>query len=116
MASYFQKSDLIISRAGATTIAELIASQKASLLIPFSKATDNHQVLNARELEKIRGTEIILEEEFTPKILAHKIFYFLRNKEKISQMEKNLVPLKTEKVPEKISNLCFKLMEAKLKE
>ena len=112
MADYFQKSDLIICRAGATTIAELIASQKASLLIPFSQATDNHQYFNARELEKIRGAEIILEKEFTPEIFADKIFSFLRNKDKINLMEKNLVRLKTEKVSEKISNLCFKLMEA----
>ena len=112
MADYFQKSDLIICRAGATTIAELIASQKASLLIPFSQATDNHQYFNARELEKIRGAEIILEKEFTPDIFADKIFSFLRNRDKIILMEKNLVRLKTEKVSEKISNLCFKLMEA----
>jgi UDP-N-acetylglucosamine--N-acetylmuramyl-(pentapeptide) pyrophosphoryl-undecaprenol N-acetylglucosamine transferase len=112
MADYFQKSDLIISRAGATTIAELIASQKASLLIPFSQATDNHQFFNAKELEKIRGAEIILEKEFTPEIFAGKILSFLQDKEKITLMEKNLVPLKTEKVSEKISNLCFKLMEA----
>jgi len=112
MADYFQKSDLIICRAGATTIAELIASQKASLLIPFSQATDNHQYFNARELEKIRGAEIILEKESTPDIFADKIFSFLRNRDKIILMEKNLVRLKTEKVSEKISNLCFKLMEA----
>jgi len=115
MASYFQKSDLIISRAGATTIAELIASQKASLLIPFSEATDNHQFFNARELEKIRGAEIILEEEFTPEILVDKIFNFLKNKEKINQMEKNLISMKTEKASEKISNLCFEFMGMKLK-
>jgi UDP-N-acetylglucosamine--N-acetylmuramyl-(pentapeptide) pyrophosphoryl-undecaprenol N-acetylglucosamine transferase len=112
MADYFQKSDLIICRAGATTIAELIASQKASLLIPFSQATDNHQYFNARELEKIRGAEIILEKEFTPEIFVDKIFSFLQNRDRITLMEKNLVRLKTEKVSEKISNLCFKLMEA----
>jgi UDP-N-acetylglucosamine--N-acetylmuramyl-(pentapeptide) pyrophosphoryl-undecaprenol N-acetylglucosamine transferase len=116
MASYFQKSDLIISRAGATTIAEFIASQKASLLIPFSKAADNHQALNARELEKINGAEVILEEEFTPELLVNKIFYFLRNTEKIDQMEKNIARIKTEKVTEKISDLCLDLMEAKRKE
>jgi UDP-N-acetylglucosamine--N-acetylmuramyl-(pentapeptide) pyrophosphoryl-undecaprenol N-acetylglucosamine transferase len=116
MASYFQKSDLIISRAGATTIAEFIASQKASLLIPFSKAADNHQALNARELEKINGAEVILEEEFTPELLVNKIFYFLRNKEKIDQMEKNIARIKIEKVTEKISDLCLDLMEAKRKE
>jgi UDP-N-acetylglucosamine--N-acetylmuramyl-(pentapeptide) pyrophosphoryl-undecaprenol N-acetylglucosamine transferase len=116
MASYFQKSDLIISRAGASTIAEFIASQKASLLIPFSKATDNHQALNARELEKINGAEVILEEEFTPELLVQKIFHFMRNTEKIDQMEKNIAQIKTEKVTEKISELCLELMESKRKE
>lgn len=116
MADYFQKSDLVISRAGATTIAELIASHKASLLIPFSKATDDHQVLNAKELEKAEGAEIILEEEFQPEILAGKIIQFLKDKEKISQMEQNLTPLKTEMVAEKIATLCFDLMKKGAKE
>lgn len=113
MALYFQKSDLIVSRAGATTIAELIASQKASLLIPFSKAADNHQVINAQELEKINAAEIILEEEFSPETLTQKIFGFLRKREKINQMEKNLKSLKTENVAERIATLCLEMMETK---
>jgi UDP-N-acetylglucosamine--N-acetylmuramyl-(pentapeptide) pyrophosphoryl-undecaprenol N-acetylglucosamine transferase len=113
MANYFQKSDLVISRAGATTIAELIVTQKASLLIPFAKATGNHQTWNARQLEKVRGAEVILEKEFTPRILAERIIYFLRNKEKIREMEKNLAALKTDNVAGKIAHLCFELMEAK---
>ena len=112
MANYFQKSDLIISRAGATTIAELIASQKASLLVPFSRASDNHQVQNARELENISGAKVLLEEKFTPEDFTEKIFFFLKNRENISQMEKNLASLKREKVAEKISALCFELMES----
>lgn len=108
---YFQKADMIISRAGATTIAELIASQKASLLIPFAKASDNHQVLNARELERTRGAEVLLEEEFNPQIFADKILFFLKNKEKISQMEKNLGSLRTSNVAKKIAGLCFESME-----
>lgn len=110
MASYYQKADLVISRAGATTVAELIAAQKASLLIPFSKATDNHQVLNARELEKVKGAEIILEEEFTPHGFKSKILDFMKNKKKIDQMENGLVVLKTESAAIKISDLCFELM------
>jgi len=111
MANYVKKADIIISRAGATTIAELIASQKASLLIPFAKASDNHQALNARELEKIRGADILLEEEFTPKIFTEKIFFYLNNKEYIDKMEKNLASLKNNKVAEKIAALCFELIE-----
>jgi len=111
MANYFQKSDLIISRAGASTIAELIASQKASLLVPFSQAADNHQLLNAKELEKVHGAEIITESEFSPDILSGKIRAYIRNKQKITDMEKNLEPLKVKNVADRIADLCFELME-----
>jgi UDP-N-acetylglucosamine--N-acetylmuramyl-(pentapeptide) pyrophosphoryl-undecaprenol N-acetylglucosamine transferase len=111
MANYFQKSDLIISRAGASTIAELIASQKASLLVPFSQAADNHQLLNAKELEKVHGAEIITESEFSPDILSGKIRAYIRNKQKITEMEKNLLPLKVKNVADRIADLCFELME-----
>jgi len=111
MAEYFRKSDLIICRAGATTVSELIAAQKASLLVPFAAATDNHQILNARELENIKAAEIILEEEFTPAKLAGKIRSYMFSKEKINLMEKNLSQLKIENSAERISNLCFELME-----
>ncbi|MBS3819164.1 undecaprenyldiphospho-muramoylpentapeptide beta-N-acetylglucosaminyltransferase [bacterium] len=116
MADYFQKSDLIISRAGATTIAEIIAAQKASVLVPFSEATDNHQLLNARELEKIEGAEIIQEEEFTPQLAAGKIRSFINNKHKLRKMENNLKQLnKRGKAAEQISQLCFHLMNKKKK-
>jgi UDP-N-acetylglucosamine--N-acetylmuramyl-(pentapeptide) pyrophosphoryl-undecaprenol N-acetylglucosamine transferase len=111
IANYFQKSDLIICRAGASTIAELIASQKAAVLIPFSQATDDHQVLNARELERVSGAEVITENEFNPEAFSQRILEFLKDKEKINRMEKNLAPLKTDKVAEKIANLCIELME-----
>ncbi|GAI86882.1 unnamed protein product, partial [marine sediment metagenome] len=111
MAHYFQKSDLIISRAGASTIAELIAAQKASLLVPFSKATDDHQTLNARELENIDGADIMLEEEFTAHAFAQKILNYIQDKERITQMEQNLKQIRTENVAEKISDLCIEIME-----
>jgi len=111
MADYFQNSDLIISRAGASTIAELIASQKASLLVPFSKAADNHQLLNAKELEKVNGAEIITESEFSPDVLSEKIRAYIRDKQKITEMEKNLASLKVKNVADRIADLCIELME-----
>lgn len=111
MAEYFQKSDLIIGRAGASTIAELIAAQKASLLVPFSQAADDHQVLNAKELEKVSGAEVITEAQFSPEVFSEKIFGFLNNKEKINEMERNLALLKKIEVADRIADLCFELME-----
>jgi len=113
MAEYFQQSDIIICRAGATTIAELIAAEKAAILVPFAQATDNHQLVNARELEKIAGAEIILEAELETELLLEKILDFKQNREKITRMEKNLYQLKTENAADKITDLCFDLMKNK---
>ena len=113
MAGYFQKSDLIVSRAGASTIAELIASQKAALLVPFSQAADNHQYLNAKELERLDAAEVITESEFSPEALSQKILAYIENKQKIDEMEKNLVQLKPENVTGRIVDLCFELMEGR---
>ncbi len=111
MPDCFQKSDLIISRAGASTIAELIAAQKASLLVPFAGATDDHQTLNARELEKIQGALLISEKEFGPDIFAGHIKEFLGDQEKTTQMEKNLASLQTgSAVAERIADLCVDMM------
>jgi len=111
MPYYFQKSDLVICRAGATTITELIASHKAALLIPFAKATDNHQVQNALELKKVGGAEIILESDFKPEYFAKKIIDFINNKNDLDKMEKNLESLTKKNSAENISKLCWDLME-----
>ncbi|MBN1222166.1 MAG: UDP-N-acetylglucosamine--N-acetylmuramyl-(pentapeptide) pyrophosphoryl-undecaprenol N-acetylglucosamine transferase, partial [Candidatus Aminicenantes bacterium] len=111
MAEQFKISDLIVCRAGATTIAELIAAQKAAILIPFAQATDNHQVANAKELERVQGACVITEDEFQPMAFADKIREFMIHKDKLDMMEKNLRQLKTANVAAKISDLCFELME-----
>lgn len=116
MDAYFQKADLVISRAGASTIAELIASRKASVLIPFSQATDDHQLWNARELEKVHGAVVLREEEFDPRVFAEKILDFLDHKDRLDAMEKNLSALRTENVAEKIVDECFRLMNANYQE
>lgn len=108
---YFQKSDLIICRAGATTIAELTAAKKASLLIPFAKAADNHQFFNALELEKAGGAEIILESEFSAQKLADKIIAFYNNKETITQMENNLTKFESGLAADKIIEICLELIK-----
>ena len=113
MASCFQKSDLIISRAGATTCAELIASGKPSLLIPFAEASENHQELNARELERAGGAEVALEKDLTPEVLARKVLDILAHPEVLDRMADGLEGLRTPGAANGIAELCFQLMERK---
>ena len=65
MASEYAQADLIICRAGATTIAEVTACGKACLLIPFPHATDDHQRRNAEALLKKDACFMLLEQELT---------------------------------------------------
>jgi UDP-N-acetylglucosamine--N-acetylmuramyl-(pentapeptide) pyrophosphoryl-undecaprenol N-acetylglucosamine transferase len=111
MTDYFARADLIICRAGATTCAELIASRKPAILVPFARAADNHQEYNARELEKAGGAEVILEKDFQPQRFAERIKYFLTHKEALDRMEANLNKLQQENATEKIARLCLEKMQ-----
>jgi len=116
MAERFREADLVICRAGASTVAELIAARKASLLVPFAGATEEHQLLNARELEKTGGAVVVQEAECRPELLAEKIREFLGNCEKLKAMEKKLALLRTENAAERIADLCLELMHRQSKE
>ena len=72
LAPYFQdvpdrlgSANLVIARAGASTIAELTASGRASILVPLPSAMDDHQTANARALAEGGGAVLISEREFT---------------------------------------------------
>jgi len=65
METAYSAADLVISRAGALSLAELQAMQKAAVLIPLPTAAANHQLHNARSLEKT-GAVIVIEEKELP--------------------------------------------------
>jgi len=73
MASEYARADLIICRAGATTIAEVTACGKTCLFIPFPHAVDDHQRRNAEALLKKDACFMLLEQELTGKRLAETI-------------------------------------------
>ena len=54
-------ADLVIARAGATSIAEITAIGRASILVPYPYATDDHQTLNARTLAQARAAEVVAD-------------------------------------------------------
>lgn len=70
MAAQYRQADLIVCRAGATTIAEVTACGKACLFIPFPHAVDDHQRRNAEALLKKQACFMLLEHELTGEHLA----------------------------------------------
>jgi len=86
MVSEFAKADLIISRAGATTSAELVAAGKAAIMIPFPLAADDHQRKNAEALQAAGAARMILQKELSGERLATEINSLLAAPEQIDQM------------------------------
>ena len=78
MAKHYAESDLIICRAGASTIAELAAAGIASVLVPFPHAVDDHQMHNARFLAERGAAVLVPQHDLTPKKLADLLRGFTR--------------------------------------
>lgn len=79
-------ADLVVSRAGAMTIGELAAVGRAAVLVPFAEATNNHQELNARAVERTGGAVVITEAELTPERLAAAISEILGDPQRAARM------------------------------
>lgn len=80
MAARYAAADLIVCRAGASTVSELAAVGVASVLVPYPHAVDDHQTRNARYLAERGAAVLIPQYEFTPGKLAELIGKFTRDK------------------------------------
>lgn len=60
-----KRTDLVVARAGASTIAEITAIGLPAILVPSPYVTENHQMKNAQELEKVEAAYIIEEKDFS---------------------------------------------------
>jgi len=102
MADEIAAADLVVSRAGAMTIGELAAVGRAAILVPFAAATNNHQEINARVVEKAGGAIVITEAALTPERLARAIADVIADPERAARMG---AAAKTLAVPEATKNI-----------
>lgn len=79
-------ADLVVSRAGATTIAEVSVCGIPSLLIPYPYATGRHQEANARALQRAGGASVLLDDELDGPVLAERIGSLLENPAALRRM------------------------------
>ncbi len=87
MVTVFSAADLVVSRAGATTTAELIAAGKASVMIPFPLAADDHQRKNAEALESAGAAKMILQQDLNGERLAKEILALQSDLPGLKRME-----------------------------
>lgn len=82
----YGQADLVLCRAGASTLAELTALGKPSLLVPYPYAANNHQEVNARCLEKAGAARVFTQSVLRPEILANEIRWLYRDREALRAM------------------------------
>jgi UDP-N-acetylglucosamine--N-acetylmuramyl-(pentapeptide) pyrophosphoryl-undecaprenol N-acetylglucosamine transferase len=87
MEKRFADADLVVSRSGATTCAELTAAGKAAVLVPFARAADDHQRSNAVALESSGAARMIEEKDLTGARLAATIAEILSDPARLAAME-----------------------------
>jgi len=87
MVAAFAAADLVICRAGATTTAELIAAGKASVMIPFPLAADDHQRKNAEALVAAGAGIMIQQRDLSGARLAEELRALVQQPERITKME-----------------------------
>jgi UDP-N-acetylglucosamine--N-acetylmuramyl-(pentapeptide) pyrophosphoryl-undecaprenol N-acetylglucosamine transferase len=87
MEARFAQADLVVSRSGATTCAELAAAGKAAVLVPFAQAADDHQRQNARAMENAGAARMIEEKDLTGERLAAVVLDCLAAPERLRAME-----------------------------
>ncbi len=87
MPTRFAAADLVLSRSGATSCAELAAAGRASVLVPFAQAADDHQRVNARAMAAAGASRMIEEKDLSGPVLARALRDLLEAPARLSAME-----------------------------
>ena len=100
-------ADLVLCRAGASTIAELSILGKPAILVPSPYVTNNHQEENAKQMQKAGGAVMILEKDCTGKALFDLVSSLLGDKDRLKQMSDAQKSLAAPNAAEKIVDIIL---------
>ena len=109
-------ADLVMCRAGASTLAELTAMGKPAVLIPSPNVTNNHQEKNARVLSEAGGAKLLLEPEFTADSLLGLVSELLHHPETLEDMSAKMRALGLPDATNCIAGIVLGLAEGKTAE
>ena len=109
MVAAYATSDLIICRAGATSLAEITAAGRASILIPFPWAANDHQTLNAQAMVEAGAALMIKESDLMPENLFSMVEALLTDEQKLKTMEAQSRKLGRLDAAARIADACTQL-------
>jgi UDP-N-acetylglucosamine--N-acetylmuramyl-(pentapeptide) pyrophosphoryl-undecaprenol N-acetylglucosamine transferase len=86
MPAVFGRADLLVCRSGASTVAEIAAAGKPAVFIPFPRAADDHQNVNARALERVGAAVVIEESNLEPAWMVDSVAALLDDPARLARM------------------------------
>jgi UDP-N-acetylglucosamine--N-acetylmuramyl-(pentapeptide) pyrophosphoryl-undecaprenol N-acetylglucosamine transferase len=114
MATAYAGADLLVCRAGATTIAELTVCKKPAILVPFPFAADDHQTVNAKSLVANGAALLMPESELTGEKLAAELRALERDRERLARMGRQSGLLGRPEAAREIAQVCVSLCSSRL--
>jgi UDP-N-acetylglucosamine--N-acetylmuramyl-(pentapeptide) pyrophosphoryl-undecaprenol N-acetylglucosamine transferase len=112
MADAFRRSDLLVCRSGASTIAEITAAGKPSILVPFPHATDDHQTRNAEALVRVGAAIMIRERDLRPETLFETVTTLLGDRARLQKMSEAAAKLAHPNAASEIARTAARLAVA----
>ncbi len=110
MKAAYRAADLVVCRAGATTLAELACLGKPSVLVPYPHAADNHQEKNAMSLVRSGAAEMIREADLTPEGLLERIDAYRRSPDRLARMAARASGLARPDAAARIVSACMEVL------
>lgn len=86
MPRMFARADLLLCRSGASTVAEITAAGKPAIFVPFPRAADDHQNVNARALERANAAIVIEESKLDPAYLVDTVSVLINDPDRLKRM------------------------------
>lgn len=112
MASAYAWADIIVCRAGALTVCELMAAGVAALLVPLPSAIDDHQSFNAAVLTRSRAGMAVVQKELTAEKLAALLSDQLHERANLKTMATNARSLALPQAAKTVADICVEVASA----
>ena len=106
MASAYNWADIVLCRAGALTVSELIAAKKPAILIPYPHAVDDHQTKNAQFIATQGGAVLLPESEFTVEKITALLHELQTQDQILSKMHTALAAMVQPNATEQVASIC----------
>ena len=109
MPATFARADLLVCRSGASTVGEITAAGKPAIFVPFPRAADDHQNVNARALERVGAAVVVEESNLEAAYLVETIVAMLSDPVRLRRMSEAAHSLAHPKAVEEIAEMVKRL-------